>query len=48
MVPRRIDISLFDKVRGKKAPPSLRLTVRQAFGYDAFRRFDVSTTTEIK
>ncbi len=48
VVPSRIDISLFDKVRGKRAPPSLRPTVRQTFAYDAFRRFGVSTATEMK
>jgi hypothetical protein len=48
VVPSRLDISLFDKVREKKAPPSLRLSIRQTFAYEGFQRFEVSTATEIK
>jgi hypothetical protein len=47
-VPSRIAISRFDKVRDKKAAPTLRLSIRQTYAYEAFRRFDVSTASEIK
>ncbi len=48
VVPTKIAIELFDKVREKTSVPSLRLSVRQTFAYDAFKRFDVSTATDIK
>lgn len=47
-VPSRIAISKFEKVREKKAPPMLRLSLRQTYAYDAYKRFDVSTASEIK
>jgi hypothetical protein len=48
VVPTKIAIDKFDKVRGKKSAPSLRLSIRQTFAYAAFKRFDVSTATDIK
>jgi hypothetical protein len=43
-VPNHIAISLFDKVREKKALPTLRLSLRQTYAYEAFKRFDVATS----
>ena len=48
VMPARIAISLFDKESAKKSPTFLRLTIRQTYAYEAFRRFEVSTATEIK
>ena len=48
VTPARIAISLFDKESDKKSPAFLRLTIRQTYAYEAFRRFEVSTATEIK
>jgi hypothetical protein len=46
--PKRIIVSFFDKVREKKAPPTVRLAARLTFTYADFKRFSVSTTTDIK
>ena len=46
--PKRIVVSFFDKVRERKAPPAVRVAARLTFTYADFKRFSVSTTTDIK
>ena len=46
--PKRIVVSFFDKVREKNAPPAVRVAGRVTFTYADFKRFSVSTTTDIK
>jgi len=47
VLPKRIAISTFDKSGDKKSPHLLRPIIRQSFTYDSFKRFDVTTATEI-
>jgi hypothetical protein len=47
-LPGQIAIFKYDKVRDRRGPPSLQLSIRQTFVYDTFKRFDVSSATEIK
>jgi hypothetical protein len=47
VLPKRIAISTFDKSGDKKSPHVLRPAIRQSFTYQAFKRFEVSTATEI-
>ena len=46
--PKRIVVSFFDKVREKNAPPAVRVAGRVTFTYADFKRFSVSTTTDVK
>ena len=48
LLPQRIVHSTFGKTAGKESPRTLRPLTRITFTYEAFRRFDVSTATEIK
>ena len=46
--PTRIVSSFFDRTGNKKAPGELRLVARITFTYDAFKRFEVTTDTDIQ
>jgi hypothetical protein len=46
--PKRVVASFVDKVREKNASPTVRLAGRLTFTYADFKRFSVSTTTDIK
>ena len=46
--PKRIVVSFFDKGREKNALPAVRVVARLTFTYADFKRFSVSTTTDIK
>ena len=48
LTPKRIVASFFDKSGDKKAPDVLRLAGRITFTYEAFKRFQVTTDTEIQ
>lgn len=48
VLPKRIAISTFDKSGDKKTPHVLRPVIRQSFTYQAFKRFEVTTATEIE
>ena len=48
LLPQRIVHSTFGKTAGKESPRTLRPLTRIRFTYEAFRRFEVSTATEIK
>ena len=46
--PAHVAVSTFEKARDKKSRPVLRPLIRQTYTYEAFKRFDVATATEIK
>jgi hypothetical protein len=48
LLPRRIVNSTFDKTAGKQLPRTLRPLTRITFTYGPFRRFEVSTASDIK
>jgi hypothetical protein len=48
LLPQRIVSSSFEKTGGKPSPRTLRPLARITFTYGPFRRFDVSTATDIK
>jgi hypothetical protein len=47
VVPKRIAVATFAKNGNKKTPQRLRPVIRQTFSYEAFKRFNVATATEI-
>jgi hypothetical protein len=48
LVPRRIVSDLYRKSGKKNGPQSLRLAVRLTYTYSDFKRFDVSTVSDIR
>jgi hypothetical protein len=48
VLPRRIAVSTFDKSADKKTPQMVRPVIRQSFTYEGFKRFEVTTATEIE
>jgi hypothetical protein len=48
VLPKRIAISTFGKSGDKKTPYVLRPVIRQSFTYEGFKRFEVTTATEIE
>ena len=48
LLPQRIVNSTFGKTAGKESPRTLRPLTRITYTYEGFRRFEVSTATEIK
>ena len=48
LLPRRIVNSTFGRTAGKESPRTMRPLTRITFTYEPFRRFEVSTATDIK